>query len=58
MFEYCKSIKERCEGCEYRKRVYAQNNYSFYGCYHRPYIGKQVVEIKECPIKQTITSKL
>lgn len=58
MFEDCKSIKERCEGCEYRKRVYAQNNYSFYGCYHRPYIGKRVAEIKECPIKQTITSKL
>lgn len=50
MFETEKIVKERCKGCEYRKRVYAQNNYCFYGCYHIPYKGKHVTEIKDCPI--------
>lgn len=50
MFETEKIVKERCKGCEYRKIVYAQNNYCFYGCYHRPYKGKHVTEIKDCPI--------
>ncbi len=51
MFEPEEYKKGRCEGCKYRQRVYAQNNYYFYGCYHRPYIGKRVVEIKYCPKK-------
>lgn len=49
MFESETVVKPRCEGCEYRKIVHAQNNYTFYGCYHHPYIGKRVAEIKECP---------
>ena len=36
MFANEERIKSRCEDCAYRKRVYAQNNYYFYGCYHRP----------------------
>lgn len=50
MFSEETKSKGRCEGCEYRKRVYAQDNYQFYGCYHKPYIGKRVSEIKNCPI--------
>ena len=49
MFENEERTKSRCEGCAYRKRVYAQGNYSFYGCYHRPYTGKRLAEIKDCP---------
>ncbi len=44
-------IKPRCQGCEHRKRVYAQSDFSFWGCYHRPYTGKWVTEIKNCPQK-------
>ncbi len=44
--------KQRCDGCMYRKKVYATNNYSFYGCYHAPYIGKRVAEIKDCPLRE------
>ena len=51
MLETEESVKSRCDGCNYRMRVYAQNNFSFYGCYHRPYIGKWVAEIKDCPKK-------
>lgn len=52
MFEPEKHIKQRCEECKYNKKVYAQNNYSFSGCYHRPYTGKRVAEIKECPMEE------
>lgn len=41
--------KPRCQGCEHRKRVYAQSDFSFWGCYHHPYTGKWVAEIKNCP---------
>lgn len=54
MFDPEEVTKSRCEGCEYRRKVYAQNNYSFYGCYHHPYIGKRVAEIKECPKAEVI----
>lgn len=49
MFESETVVKPRCEGCEYRKIVHAQNNFTVYGCYHHPYIGKWVAEIRECP---------
>lgn len=49
MFEPEEYVKGRCEGCEHRRKVYAQDNYSFYGCYHHPYSGKRVAEIKDCP---------
>lgn len=49
MFESNEIIKPRCEGCESRRIVHAQGNYSFYGCYCKPYTGKRVAEIKDCP---------
>ena len=52
MFESEDEKKQRCDGCGHRKRVYAQGNYSFNGCYHRPYAGKRVAEIKDCPMEQ------
>lgn len=44
-------VKEtsRCEGCAYARTVYTNGNWKFIGCYHRPYTGKWVAEIKECP---------
>ena len=41
--------KHRCFECEYRHIVHSLDNHSFYGCYHAPYKGKRVSEIKECP---------
>lgn len=41
--------RERCRGCKYRHMVHTNGGYSFYGCYCRPYTGKRVAEIKECP---------
>ncbi len=51
MFEPEEHAKGRCEGCKHRKRVYAQGDYSFYGCYCSPYTGKRVSEIENCPKK-------
>lgn len=44
-----KEKRSRCCGCKYRHMVRANGGFSFYGCYHRPYTGKRVVEIKDCP---------
>ena len=41
--------KQRCEGCKYARTAHATGGWSFTGCYHRPYTGKWVAEIKECP---------
>lgn len=43
--------KGRCDGCKYQRRAYAGDQFSFYGCYHKPYHGKWVAEIKDCPIE-------
>lgn len=48
-FEYDKYNKQRCEDCEYKRLVHASGGFSFNGCYHRPYTGKRVAEIKDCP---------
>lgn len=45
-----KSKKQRCEGCKYC-RVTDGDGWDFYGCYHEPYKGKWVAEIKLCPKK-------
>lgn len=43
-------MKNRCEGCEFAKRISAQmSNWSFIGCTHEPYKGKWIVEIEDCP---------
>ncbi len=41
----------RCHKCDYCKEVRATGNWSFYGCYHTPYLGKWVAEIQNCPKK-------
>ena len=42
----------RCDGCKYCKAVYANGGWSFLGCYCKPYRGKWVSEIKDCPLKE------
>lgn len=49
-FEYENQSRERCDGCRDCRIVYANSGWSFYGCYHNPYHGKWVAEIKNCPI--------
>lgn len=44
-----KPKQERCENCNYKHTVYANGGFQFYGCYHSPYTGKRVAEIKDCP---------
>ena len=39
----------RCNGCEQCKIVHCNGGDSFEGCYHEPYHGKWVGEIKSCP---------
>ena len=40
----------RCTGCEYSDVVRAApTGFMFLGCRHKPYSGKWVAEIKECP---------
>lgn len=41
--------RKRCEKCEYKHLVHTNSGFNFYGCYHRPYKGKRVAEIKDCP---------
>ena len=48
-FEDDKQQKQRCEECEYKHIVHASGGFSFNGCYHRPYTGKWVATIKDCP---------
>ena len=48
--KFRESIPEgRCTKCEYARTVFATGNYKFLGCYHMPYTGKRVAEIKKCP---------
>lgn len=49
-FNYAKAAKERCDGCRDCRIVYATGGWSFRGCYHEPYHGKWVAEIRNCPI--------
>lgn len=39
----------RCGNCEYARIINASVGWSFVGCKHKPYDGKWVVEIKDCP---------
>lgn len=43
---------EECLKCEYSHSVYANCGMKFLGCGHKPYHGKWVIEIKDCPKKQ------
>jgi hypothetical protein len=49
-FEYDNQSKGRCDGCGDCRTVYATGGWSFLGCYHKPYHGKWVCEIRDCPI--------
>lgn len=49
-FEYDNQSKGRCDGCWDCRTVYANGGWSFRGCYHKPYHGKWVCEIRDCPI--------
>ena len=42
----------RCKGCDFCRGV-SGGGFDFLGCYHKPYKGKWVCEIKKCP-KQDI----
>ena len=46
---YNSILDGRCKGCEYARSVVATEQWMFLGCYHKPYCGKRVAEIKECP---------
>lgn len=52
IFRGVETKKQRCEGCRFKRTVYAQGGFSFFGCYYRPYIGKRCAEIKDCPKQQ------
>ena len=39
----------RCNPCRHAREVETTGQWSFLGCYHPPYHGKWVAEIKECP---------
>ena len=45
----------RCHPCEYAKSVMANGQWMFLGCFHEPYHGKWVKEIKDCP-KQEVNN--
>lgn len=47
----------RCEKCEYRRTVHANGGFTFHGCYHRPYTGKWVREIKDCPAGKEVRNE-
>lgn len=50
--EFFESLpKGRCRPCKYARVVFAQDQFMFLGCYHEPYRGKWVAEIKDCPKK-------
>ena len=39
----------RCNPCKCARAVFATERFIFLGCYHEPYKGKWVREIKDCP---------
>ena len=42
-------MEKKCTECEYTREVTAQDIFKFIGCYHKPYKGKWIVEIRNCP---------
>ena len=39
----------RCKHCPFAHVVTAWGQWQFVGCYHEPYKGRWVAEIKDCP---------
>lgn len=48
--------KKNCLHCRLCRGVYANGGFQFLGCYHYPYHGTWVAEIKECPKKAEETN--
>lgn len=48
--------KGRCHPCKYAKAINAGDDWVFLSCWHEPYKGKWVAEIKDCPRRLLITS--
>lgn len=46
----------RCKGCIYARTMGSNGGWQFIGCTHKPYNGKWVTEIKDCP-KEIIVLK-
>lgn len=42
--------KGRCHPCKYAKAINAGDDWVFLSCWHEPYQGKRVTEIKDCPM--------
>jgi ribosomal protein L40E len=51
MVKECMQL-DKCRLCKYAEPIQATSNFRFVGCYHHPYKGKWIAEIKECPKKQ------
>jgi hypothetical protein len=48
--EFLKSLpRGRCKDCQFSRCVFGTGNFMFLGCHHKPYHGKWVAEIKDCP---------
>ena len=54
-YKYTKASSDRCRDCEYRQMVHAKGGCSFCGCFHEPYKGTWIAEIKDCPRKEAET---
>ncbi len=39
----------RCKDCLFSKVVVANGQWAFLGCHHKPFHGRPVSEIRECP---------
>ena len=52
MFDKVIVKTSRCEKCEHKRLVRAQDGWEFYGCFCLPYKGKWIAQIKECPLKE------
>lgn len=52
------NIHNRCKDCEFAHDIRANGNWWFKGCMHKPYRGKWIVEIKECPKERRPMSDL
>lgn len=48
--EFYKKLPEgRCKACKYARCITCNGGYMFLGCTHKPYRGKNISEIKDCP---------
>lgn len=50
--------KGRCHPCKYAKVINAGDNWVFLSCWHEPYRGKWVAEIKDCPVGKEVKMQI